>query len=93
MRLYVLNVGPTDTSSFHIVGVIFDRVWYEGNLKNEWHGMQTVLLGASNGAVMEFVVPEAGDYVIVDHEFADAQKGALGRIKAGPAGPGGKDGH
>ena len=55
--------------------------------------MQTVLLGASNGAVMEFIVPEAGDYVIVDHEFADAQKGALGRIKAGPAGPGGKDGH
>lgn len=93
VRLYVLNVGPTDTSSFHVVGVIFDRVWYEGNLQNEWHGMQTVLLGASNGAVMEFIVPEAGDYVIVDHEFSDAHKGALGRLTAGPAGPGGKDGH
>jgi len=93
VRLYVLNVGPNDTSSFHIVGVIFDRVWYEGNPKNDWHGMQTVLFGASNGAVLEFVVPEAGDYVIVDHEFADAHKGALGRITAGPAGPGGKDGH
>ena len=80
-------------SRFHVVGVIFDRVWYEGNLHNEWQGMQTVLLGASNGAVMEFIVPEEGDYVIVDHEFADAQKGALGRIKAGPAGPGGRDGH
>lgn len=83
VRLYVLNAGPTDTSSFHVVGVIFDRVWYEGNLHNEWRGMQTVLLGASNGAVMEFVVPEEGDYVLVDHEFADAQKGALGRLKAG----------
>ena len=83
VRLYVLNAGPTDTSSFHIVGVIFDRVWYEGNLHNEWRGMQTVLLGASNGVVLEFVVPEAGDYVLVDHEFADAQKGALGRMRAG----------
>lgn len=93
VRLYVLNVGPTDTSSFHVVGVIFDRVWYEGNLANEMRGMQTVLLGASNGAVMEFVVPEAGDYVIVDHEFADAHKGALGRITTSSAGPGGSQGH
>ena len=93
VRLYVLNAGPTDTSSLHIVGVIFDRVWYEGNLHNEWRGMQTVLLGSSNGAVMEFIVPEEGDYVMVDHEFADAQKGALGRIKAGHPGPGAKDGH
>ncbi|MEO7794349.1 MAG: multicopper oxidase domain-containing protein [Thermoanaerobaculia bacterium] len=93
VRLYVLNAGPTDTSSFHVVGVIFDKVWYEGNPHNEWRGMQTVLLGASNGAAMEFIVPEEGDYVIVDHEFADAQKGALGRIRAGHPGPGAQDGH
>lgn len=83
VRLYVLNAGPTDTSSFHVVGVIFDRVWYEGNPHNDWRGMQTVLLGASNGVVVEFIVPEEGDYVLVDHEFADAQLGALGRLKAG----------
>jgi nitrite reductase (NO-forming) len=80
VRLYVLNVGPNDVSSFHVVGAIFDRVWYEGNVENEWRGMQTVLLGASNGAVMEFIVPEEGDYVMVDHEFADAEKGAKGLL-------------
>jgi nitrite reductase (NO-forming) len=80
VRLYVLNAGPSGTSSFHVVGAIFDRVYYEGNPQNDWHGMQTVLLGASNGAVVEFVVPEAGDYVIVDHEFADAQRGAVGYL-------------
>jgi nitrite reductase (NO-forming) len=93
VRLYVLNVGPSGTSSFHVVGVIFDRVWYEGNLANEMRGMQTVLLGASNGMVAEFIVPEAGSYVIVDHEFADAQKGALGLLKAGSGEGGGQDGH
>ena len=43
--------------------------------------MQTVPLGASSGAVVEFVVPEEGEYLLVDHEFADAQKGAVGRIQ------------
>ncbi len=82
VRLYVHNVGPNDQSSFHVIGAIFDRVWYEGNPANLWRGMQTVLLGASNGAVVEFIVPEEGTYVLVDHEFADVQKGAVGILKA-----------
>lgn len=83
VRLYVHNVGPTDTSSFHVIGAIFDRVWFEGNPANELRGMQTVLLGASNGAVLEFVVPEEGEYLFVDHEFADATLGAVGKLRAG----------
>lgn len=86
VRLYLHNFGPNDGASSHVVGTIFDRVWYEGNLQNEWRGMQTVALGASNGAVVEFVVPEAGEYLLVDHEFADAQKGAVGRIRVGSPG-------
>lgn len=85
VRLYVLNAGPNGTSSFHVIGAIFDRVWYEGNLENEWRGMQTVLLGASNGAVMEFIVPEDGLYKLVDHEFHDAERGAAGALIAAPA--------
>ncbi len=84
VRLYVLNVGPTDTSSFHVIGTIFDRVYYEGNPANEMRGMQTVLLGASNGAVVEFILPEPGTYAFVDHEFADASKGAVGKIVTDP---------
>jgi nitrite reductase (NO-forming) len=84
VRLYVHNIGPTDTSSFHFIGSIFDRIWYEGNPHNEWRGMQTVLLGASNGAVVEFVVPEPGQYAFVDHEFADASKGAVGKLVTNP---------
>ena len=86
VRLYMHNFGPNDGASSHVVGTIFDRVWYEGNPQNEWRGMQTVPLGASNGAVLEFVVPEAGEYLLVDHEFADAQKGAVGRIRVGAPG-------
>lgn len=82
VRLYFLNAGPSGTSSFHIVGTIFDRVWFEGNPDNQFRGMQTVLLGASNSVIVEFLIPEKGKYIIVDHEFADATKGAIGLIDA-----------
>src|SRR4051812_38621139 len=83
VRLFVLNVGPSKTSSFHIVGTIFDRVWFEGNPANQMVGMQTVLLGSSNSAIVEFMIPEKGSYIMVDHHFANASQGAIGLIDAG----------
>lgn len=84
VRIHFSNNGPSQTSSFHIIGAIFDRVWYEGHPQNEMRGMQTVLLGASNSATIEFIVPEEGSYTLIDHEFADAEKGATGLLIAGP---------
>jgi nitrite reductase (NO-forming) len=92
VRLFVLNVGPSNTSSFHVVGTIFDRVWLEGNPDNQLRGAQTVLLGSSNSAIVEFIVPEVGSYVMVDHHFANASQGAIGLIAAGAA-PGGDPEH
>ena len=83
VRLFVLNVGPSKTSSFHVVGTIFDRVWFEGNPENQFRGMQTVLLGSSNSAIVEFMIPEKGSYIMVDHHFANASQGAIGLIAAG----------
>lgn len=80
VRLYVLNVGPSKTSSFHVVGTILDRVWIEGNPDNQFRGMQSVLLGSSNSAIVEFVIPEAGSYIMIDHQFANASQGAVGLI-------------
>jgi nitrite reductase (NO-forming) len=80
VRLFVLNVGPSRTSSFHVVGTIFDRVWMEGNPDNQLRGMQTVLLGSSNSAIVEFMIPEEGSYIMVDHHFANASQGAIGLV-------------
>jgi nitrite reductase (NO-forming) len=92
VRLFVLNVGPSNTSSFHVVGTIFDRAWLDGNPDNQMRGMQTVLLGSSSGTIVEFMIPEAGSYVMVDHHFANASQGAIGIIAAGGA-PGGDHEH
>jgi nitrite reductase (NO-forming) len=80
VRLFVLNVGPSRTSSFHVVGTIFDRVWIDGNPDNQFRGMQTVLLGSSNSAIVEFMIPEPGSYIMVDHHFANASQGAIGLV-------------
>jgi nitrite reductase (NO-forming) len=87
VRLFVLNVGPSRTSSFHVVGTIFDRVWFEGNPDNQFRGMQTVLLGSSSSAIVEFMIPEAGSYIMVDHHFANASQGAIGLISTEAAPP------
>ena len=80
VRLFVLNVGPSKTSSFHVVGTIFDRVWMDGNPDNQMRGMQTVLLGSSNSAIVEMIIPEDGSYIMVDHHFSNASQGAIGLI-------------
>ena len=76
-----------------MVGTIFDRVWIDGNPDNQFRGMQTVLLGSSSGAIVEFMIPEAGNYVMVDHHFANASQGAIGIIAAGGKPPGGDPEH
>ncbi|MNH85461.1 Copper-containing nitrite reductase precursor [compost metagenome] len=86
VRLYVLNAGPNEVSSFHVVGTLMDTVYLDGNPDNVLHGMQTVLLPASGGAVVEFQLTEAGDYTMVSHQFNQASKGAAGLIRVTPNG-------
>src|SRR5262249_10341806 len=57
------------------------RVWLGGNPQNELRGLQTVDLGASSSAIVELPVPEEGDYIMVDHFFANAELGAIGLIR------------
>jgi nitrite reductase (NO-forming) len=78
IRVYFLNVGPNNISSFHIIGTILDKVWFDGNPANQFTGMQAVLVGPAQGAIIEFVLPEKGSYTFVDHSFANATMGATG---------------
>lgn len=82
IRLYFLNVGPNNISSFHVIGTILDKVWIEGNPANQMVGMQAVLVGPAQGAIVEFILPEKGRYTFVDHSFANAEVGAAGVFAA-----------
>jgi len=81
VRFYVNNMGPNEVSSFHVVGTVLDRVYLDGNPNNVLHGMQTLMLPASGGAIVEFTVTEEGDYPIVTHQFNHASKGAAAVLR------------
>ncbi|MFI3186536.1 MAG: multicopper oxidase domain-containing protein [Methylococcaceae bacterium] len=91
VRMYVLNAGPNEDSSFHIVGTIFNRVIKEGMElvpENKGHyGAQAVDLAPAQGAIIEFTTAEDGLYPIVTHAFNFVGKGALGLIKSGDGDP------
>ncbi|PZX55789.1 copper-containing nitrite reductase [Algoriphagus chordae] len=80
IRLYVGNGGPNLTSSFHVIGEIFDRVHVEGG-KLINHDVQTTLIPPGGAAIVEFKVEAPGTLVLVDHAiFRAFNKGALGML-------------
>jgi nitrite reductase (NO-forming) len=82
IRLYVGNGGPNLTSSFHVIGEIFDNVYQEGGTVPTQHNVQTTMVPAGGAAIVEFKVDVPGTYVLVDHSlFRAFNKGALGMLK------------
>jgi nitrite reductase (NO-forming) len=83
VRLYVGNGGPNLTSSFHLIGEIFDRVWPEGNTSTVAENVATTMIPAGSAAIIDFKVNVPGTYILVDHSLVRAfNKGALGQLKA-----------
>lgn len=81
VRLFVGNGGPNLTSSFHLIGEIFDKVYSEGGTTIT-ENVQTTSIPAGGAAMVEFKADVPGDYVLVDHAiFRAFHKGALGKIK------------
>lgn len=82
IRMYVGNGGPNLVSSFHVIGEIFDKVWYEGGTRYQ-ENVQTTLIPAGGAAMMEFHMEVPGSYVLVDHSiFRAFNKGALAILQA-----------
>jgi nitrite reductase (NO-forming) len=88
VRLYVGNGGPNLTSSFHVIGEIFDRVYSEGGTKVQ-ENVQTTTIPPGGATIVEFKVEVPGTYALVDHAlFRAFNKGALGQLKVtGPDAP------
>jgi nitrite reductase (NO-forming) len=89
VRLFVGNGGPNLTSSFHIIGEIFDRVWPNGSMSIPQTNVQTISIPPGDAAIVELTVRVPGTYFLVDHALERAfNRGALGQLKAtGPEDP------
>jgi nitrite reductase (NO-forming) len=90
VRIWVLDAGPSENSSFHVIGTIFDTVFKEGAYllrpgNPERGGSQALDLQPAQGGFVEFTFAVDGTYPFVTHKFASASKGALGLFQAGAA--------
>jgi len=83
VRIYFGNIGPNETSSFHVIGEIFDNVNVEGSLNGTVnHNVQTTLVPSAGAVIVEFKIDVPGDYLLVDHSIFRVAKGAIGIISA-----------
>lgn len=83
IRIWVLNVGPDQPLSFHVVGEVFDTVFTEGRftIHNATDtGAQAVSVLPAQGAYVEMTFDEPGTYTFVNHIMTSSEKGQKGQI-------------
>jgi nitrite reductase (NO-forming) len=87
IRVWVLDAGPSEDSSFHVIGTIFDAVFKEGTYTlragTTTGGSQALDLQPAQGGFVEFTFDLPGLYPFVTHKFASASKGTVGMFQAG----------
>jgi nitrite reductase (NO-forming) len=77
VRLFFGVGGPNFTSSFHVIGEIFDKVYNLGGLTNPpSEGIQTVTVAPGGAVITEFKLHVPGNYAIVDHALARLERGS-----------------
>jgi nitrite reductase (NO-forming) len=83
VRIYFGVGGPNYTSSFHVIGEIFDRVYsFADVLSQPLRGVQTITVPPGGAAIVEFKLDVPGNYILVDHALSRAERGLVGILQA-----------
>ena len=81
VRIYFGVGGPNYTSSFHVIGEIFDNVYSMGSvLSPPIQGVQTVTVAPGGATIVDFKIDRGGNYVLVDHALSRAERGLAGYL-------------
>jgi nitrite reductase (NO-forming) len=76
VRIFFGVGGPNFTSSFHVIGEIFDRVYEQASLtSNPLTDVQTTTVPPGGATMVEFKLEVPGRYILVDHALARLQRG------------------
>jgi nitrite reductase (NO-forming) len=82
VRIYFGVGGPNATSSFHVIGEIFDKVYTLGDLTSApLANVQTLTVPPGGAAAVEFKLEVPGKFLLVDHALSRAEKGLLGILE------------
>ena len=81
IRIFFGVGGPNFTSSFHLIGEVFDRVYQSGGLTSPpLTGVQTVSVPPGGATVVDLKVRRAGRYTLVDHALSRIERGLVGSL-------------
>ncbi len=79
VRIYFGVGGPNMTSSFHVIGEIFDRVYSYASLTSApLTDVQTTTVAPGGATMVEFKLEVPGRYILVDHALSRLQRGLAG---------------
>jgi nitrite reductase (NO-forming) len=79
VRIFFGVGGPNFTSSFHVIGEMFDRVYNLGGVMSEpLKGIQTVTVPPGGAVIAEFKLDYPGNYILVDHALSRLERGLVG---------------
>jgi nitrite reductase (NO-forming) len=79
VRIFFGVGGPNFTSSFHVIGEIFDKVYLlGGTISKPLEGIQTVSVAPGGAVIVEFKLDVPGNYTIVDHALTRLERGLVG---------------
>jgi nitrite reductase (NO-forming) len=82
VRIFFGVGGPNYTSSFHVIGEIFDRVYHLADVQSPpARGVQTVTVPAGGATIVEFKLDVPGNYILVDHALSRAERGLIGILQ------------
>jgi nitrite reductase (NO-forming) len=89
VRIFFGVGGPNYTSSFHVIGAILDKVYLLGGVESPpLTGIQTVTVAPGGAVIAELKNHVPGNYTLVDHALARAERGLLGILSVeGPPNP------
>jgi len=83
VRIFFGVGGPNATSSFHVIGEIFDRAYPFAALTSPpLTDVQTVTVPPGGAAMVEFHVDVPGRYLLVDHALSRLERGLVGYLVA-----------
>jgi nitrite reductase (NO-forming) len=83
VRIFFGVGGPNFTSSFHVIGEIFDRVYEQASLtSNPLTDVQTTTVPPGGATMVEFALQVPGRYILVDHALSRLQRGLAGYLVA-----------
>jgi len=79
VRIFFGVGGPNFTSSFHVIGEMFDKVYNLGGVLSEpLKGIQTVTVPPGGAVITEFKLDVPGNYILVDHALSRLERGLVG---------------